>query len=59
MLVVQVSLKDYDNGSQTLNRLPIKTSKETEVEVISGGDRDHFLELCGRVWDKHHGAAET
>lgn len=55
MLVVEVKLRDYDDGSTSLNRAPIKTSKETEVEVVSGGDRDAFLALCGQVWDQHHG----
>lgn len=55
MLVVELKLKDYDDGSHTLNRLPIKTSRETEVEVIQSGDREVFLNLCARVWDQHHG----
>ncbi|WP_171074085.1 hypothetical protein [Nonomuraea basaltis] len=55
MITVELRLKDDDDGSQTLNHAPIKSSKETEVEVVvSGGDRDAFLALCGQVWDRHH-----
>lgn len=55
MITIELRLKDYDDGSQSLNRTPIKSTKETEVEVISGGDREAFLALCAKVWDQHHG----
>ncbi|MEV0382371.1 hypothetical protein [Nonomuraea sp. NPDC050643] len=55
MISVELKIADCDDHSVTLNRLPIKTSKVTEIEVLTGGDRESFLAMCGKVWDQHHG----
>lgn len=54
MIVIEVKIKDYDDGMPIVNRVPIKTSRTTEVEVISSNNRETFLNLCAQMWDQHN-----